>query len=366
MSSRTSLIGSAVIVAIVFIGVTGVVFLTAQYEPPRIAVYLLEPGFDDYGFRDQCRHGMEAVQGDVSLSYTTFVLDTAAEAETSMKASAASQYYDLIMGLGDNLQSAVLNAAQEYPNQKFAMIGAAVNEANVASATFAVEEAAFLAGVLAANLVSDDPYNGRIGVVASFETDPTVEAMVTAFKNGAIYANSSYGLGVTLREDVYLESDNNTELANNTVFDLFTEGGPGAGVSLIFAPVGMSIPGVRGGMVRANSTFDTWGEEDRMPLVIAAGTDLDYLGLPNPDVPSGESWIPTSVVPRADTAIYRIINATLWNDFDAGVTNYRLANNGVNITAFQFSTQYIPVSLRQIIKQVQAEIIAGIIDPLSI
>ena len=366
MSSRTSLIGSAVIVAIVFIGVTGVVFLTAQYEPPRIAVYLLEPGFDDYGFRDQCRHGMDAVQGDISLSYAPFVFASAAEAETSMKASAASQYYDLIMGLGDNLGSAVQNAAQAYPNQKFAMIGAAVDLPNVASATFAVEEAAFLAGVLAAHLVSNDPYNGRIGVVASFETDPTVGAMVTAFKNGAILGNSSAGFGITLREDVYLGSDNNTELANNTVFDLFTEGGPGAGVSLIFAPVGMSIPGVRAGMLRANATFDTWGEDDRMPLVIAAGTNLDYLGLPDPDIPSGESWIPTSVVPRADTAIYRIINATLWNDFEAGVTPYRLANSGVNITDFQFSTQYIPIPLRQIIKQVQAEIIAGDIHPLSI
>ncbi len=365
MSSRTSLIGSAIIVAIVFVGITGVVFLTAQYEPPRIAVYLLEPGFDDYGFADQCLEGMDALRGDVSASYTSFVVASAAEAEASMRTSAANQYYDIIMGLGEDLESAVRNAAQAYPNQKFAMIGGAVNEANVASATFAIEEAAFLAGALAAHLVADDPYNGRIGVVGSFETDPVVETMVAAFKNGAIHANSSSGLGITLREDVYLDSNSDFEAANNTVFDLFTEGGPGAGVSLIFAPVGLSITGVRAGMVRANATFHNWEEDDRMPLVIAAGTNLDYLGLPNPDIPSGRTWIPTSVVPRADLAIYRILNATLWNDFQGNVTfDYRLANNGVNITDFQYSNVYIPVALRNIIKQYQADIIAGIIDPL--
>jgi hypothetical protein len=105
-----------------------------------------------------------------------------------------------------------------------------------------------------------------------------------------------------------------------------------------------------------------------MPLVITAGTDLEYYGLPDINVLSGESWIVTSVVPRSDLALSRIVNATLWDDFPGAVAfKYNLTNRGVNITSFTYSQTYIQdfdVMIGRI-KLYQAEIIAGTIDPLA-
>lgn len=335
-SSRSGTLASMVIVVIVFGSVGGILFLTTQYEPASIAVVVMNPGFGDMGRADQVDEGL--TENILVQYYRPDPPATEAEAEALMESLAASGNYLLIIVVGHELQDELQRVADEYPAQKFAIIGGMVNLDNVASATFDIHEAAFLAGIIAALVADEDPYNGTIGILGSVAADYDVIRMIAGFEQGVDTAILAYGLNVEVLIPRYVGSYNDSAAAETMTNTLFTTDF----CSIIFAPVRASIEGVRAGMLAANDTFHDLALANRRPLVIGAEMNLDYYGNRNPLVASGPSWIVTSVVPRYDTAAVNIVNATLWEMFPGGISeNYNLANQGVNITDFEFSTTIV-------------------------
>ena len=278
------------------------------------------------------------------------------EAQAILADFAASQKYILIIAIGLNIAPSVQIVAAEYPNQKFALIGGSVNADNVASSEFATEQAAFIGGVLAAFLSSGTGYNKTVGILAAVDDDPEINKMIAGFILGLQEANETYGFGVTLLDTRYINAVNDTDTAKDMTADLFLVDN----ASIVFVPVRANIIGVRQGMELADTT--RLCNETRRPLVIAAEFNLDYYGNKDPNVGIGPSWIATSVVPRSDLAIYKITNKTMWNEFPAGVTfNYNLANGGVNITDFEYSSTYINAYAMGAMKSYIAMILNGTI-----
>ncbi|MFW9953435.1 MAG: BMP family protein [Candidatus Thorarchaeota archaeon] len=351
MSSRSHMIISIIIIAIVFGSVGAMILIANPYEPSRIAVVVMEPGFGDMSKADTALEGMEQLAGDVSVQYyiPPQLPTSVPEARSIMESLATTGLYDLILAIGADLAPAVQTVATSFPNQKFGMIGADVALDNVASAIYAVEESAFLGGVVAAFMAhempyyGDEPFDGEIGILAAVEGDTELLPLINGFIQGVEAANSTYNLNVTLTEINYINSWNNTinaELQTYTMFAIH-------GISVIFAPVRASMPGVREGMLRAADSFPpSQLVAGRMPLVIAAEGNQDYFGTNNPDIPVAPSWITTSVLSGTAEAIYDIINKTLWNVFPANeVLEYDLTNGGVNITDFPYSSTYLPAEL---------------------
>ncbi|MFW9847335.1 MAG: BMP family protein [Candidatus Thorarchaeota archaeon] len=335
-SSRSSVIASIVIVVIVFGSVGGLLFLTNQYEPSSVAVVVMNPGFGDSSRADQIYEGMMDTASEVSVQYyTPDAPATESEAETLIENLAASGHHQLIIVVGHELQDELQRVAALYPNQKFAMIGGFVNLDNVASATFEVHEAAFIAGVVAAFVASDDPYNGTVGILGSVPTDHDGQRMIAGFTQGVETANTAYDLNVELLSPRYVGSYNDSATAASMVETLYTVDF----CSVVFTPVRASIWGIREGMLAANETLSIL---DRRPLAIAAEMNQDYIGNPNPNIATGPSWMITSVVIRSDVALNHIIVETLWDRFPGGQNfNYNLENMGVNITDFRFSNTVV-------------------------
>lgn len=340
---------SLVIVIVIFGSVGAFLYVTNQYRPPQIAIVVLDPGFGDLSMADQAQIGMNQISGNFTVQYVipSPYPKTAVEAETLMRSLASSGQYNLIVVIGQKLTSALNSTAAAYPHQKFAMIGGNVTLPNVACGIFHSEQAAFLAGVLAALLSASTNYTKVVGILASMSDDPAVTSLINGFVQGVIAANTTYVLNVTLAPTEYVGSYNNNSAAGNATFHLFTA----TGISVLFAPVRASIIGVRNGMLLANSTI--LHLKHRMPLVIAADGNLDYYGCANILAPVAPSWIPTSVVPHIDWAVSWIINATLWNAFpdqNHRQSVYELANGGANVTAFSYSDTYIPANIFNIIR----------------
>ncbi len=343
MSSRMSIVSSAVVVLIIFGAVGSYLYLAQLYEPPRVAVVVMAPGFGDSSLADQVLRGMESFQSDTVVSYFTYVADDTTSA-ISILTSLASRtgYFDLIVGVGHQMKDAIQTVCEQFPSQMFAIIGDVVPEDNVASAYFSIEEAAFLAGVLAAFLSSATNYTRTVGILGSLASDIQVTSMINGFIWGVQNASATYSLNVTIVDPVYVGSYADNETAYNLAVDLFQN----ENASVIFAPVRASIWGVREAMFFMNATWHA-NNITRRPLVIAAEGEQDHIGLPNPELRStilGPSWMVTSVVPRTDLAISYIMNKTLWNEFPGGTAfHYRLANGGVNLTKFEFSSTIIQV-----------------------
>ncbi|MFW9793731.1 MAG: BMP family ABC transporter substrate-binding protein [Candidatus Thorarchaeota archaeon] len=340
MSSRSGIISSVIIVILVFSAVGGYIFLTNQYVPSNIAIVVLDPGFGDRSMVDQAYGGLADVE--VVVNYNVEVATDAANARDIMESIAAAGQHDLIVAIGHGLAGPVTDAAGNYPNQRFALIGAepTLSLANVASATFAQNQAAFLAGSLAAFLATNHANSsGIVGILGSVEGDPIVEELIAGFLHGLNHANTTYNLDVSLLPIDYVGSYNDSDTAHLRAYGMFS---PITGnASVIFAPVRASIMGVRTAMEQANETYfhDITGRE---PYVIAAEGDQDYLGNPNIDIAAGPSWIVTSVVPRSDLAVAQLINATLWFEFpgtQSFLYNLSLVNDedrGVDLSPMQF------------------------------
>ncbi len=367
-NSRSKIIVSLIIIGLVFGAVGGFLYMTNPYEPSRIAVIFMAPGFGDFSIADQIRTGMNDLLRDASVSYyiPSSLPSTPSEAENILKQYAArTGYYDLIVAVGNDLVPAVAAVAKDYPSQRFAVIGGTVNADNVASAIFATEQAAFIAGVLAAYVAHTSDYSGVVGVLAAEQGDLTLDPIIYGFRQGVQVANDELHLNITLLDTVYLGGFNETTKAiteTEKFFDPYHTNG-----SVLFAPVRAALKGVRIGLEHVNATWysnKTLVGNKRMPLVIGAEHNVDYYGNPRIDVAIGPSWIMTSVVPRTDIAFRYIVNRTLWNEFDV-IANanliYNLANNGVNITKLEFSNVYltgIPY-LKDHIKTYQERIING-------
>jgi basic membrane protein A len=360
LSSRSGIITSGIIVALVFAGIGGFLYMTDPFAPRTVAVVVMEPGFGDLSFADHFEEGLENLRGDIPIEYRIpeELPSTQAEAVQILESLAQSQQHTLILAAGERLEGALASVAADYPSQEFAIIGGVVEAENVASATFATEQAAFLAGALAAFVASEPSYTDIIGILGATEEDAAITRMINGFIQGVQNANSTYDFNVQLLEPEYLNGYNETALAESKTQSMFTQ----QNVSIIFAPVRAAINGVRQGMANVNATLRA---EGRLPLVIGAEANQDYYGCANPEIPVAPSWIPTSVVPRTGEAAYDIINATLWNDFPGGKTfHYNLSNGGVNVTDFEYSSTYLnPIDgLMDALRDYKIQIIAGTLE----
>ena len=347
LSSRSSVIASVIIVIMVFSAVGGFIFLTNQYVPSNVAVVVINPGFGDRSMADQAYEGLGLVQ--VVVDYDIRVAADLTDLQNILGTIAQRGDHDLILVIGSEvgLASAVTTVATEYPNQRFGFIGGFIDLPNVASATFAYNQASFLAGALAAHLAVDNVNRtGVVGIIGSVEEDSTLQEMINGFLEGLDYANQTLQ-SVTLLPIEYVDSYNDSATAEELAKDMWN---PESGnASVIFAPVRASIMGIRAAMEYANVTWFC-NITNREPFVIGAEADQRYLGNPNILVANGPSWLVTSIVPRSDLAVYRVINATLWGTLMGG-RNYariplgesaaeggNLANDGIglaNLLEFQ-------------------------------
>ncbi|TFG27885.1 BMP family ABC transporter substrate-binding protein [Candidatus Thorarchaeota archaeon] len=372
MSSRSSILASVIIVVVVFSAVGGFIFMTNPYVPAKIAVVVSEPGFGDLSMADQVLAGLEALGGDIIVDYQYFTAADQAAAQTILETNSASTEFDLIVVIGGELADELQTVAANHLNQKYAFIGGEVVANNVYSATFIQSEGAFLAGALAAlTCVGDVNRTGTsiAGIVASVATDPVVISLIAGFKQGFEHANTTYNLNVTLLPEVYVGSYNDTAEAESLALDMYD---PDLGnASIIFAPVRASMQGIRNAMIQANATW--YNNTLRRPLAIAAEGDQDYYGLPNIETNVGSSWIITSVVPRSDLAVYDVINATLWNEFEGATLAYDLDNDlydpeleefvaGVALTRSEsINFQWVPLRFFDAIDDMRLGILNGTI-----
>jgi len=375
LSSRSSIVGSIIIVIVVFSAVTGYIYVSRQYVPPDIAVVVRAPGFGDLSMADQVLTGLNRLSGEMVVNYKYFTATDETNAQAILESLSASHIYQLIVVIGGELSDELQTVAASYSNQKYAFIGGSVNAPNVYSTSFAIQEASFLAGVLAGVFSANASRTGIVGIIGSVETDPTVMKLVAGFKQGFYYANNTLNYSISLLPDRYVGSYNDSITAEGLAKDMFN---PALGdASVIFAPVRASIMGIRNAMVYANETW--FGNiTNRAPFVIAAEGNQDWIGLPNIETRSGDSWVLTSVVPRSDLAVFRVLNATLWGRFEGTTLRYRIDNStnipagtlpimrsmsdiGVNLTNFEYSRTFVMHTTLELIQEIRTEIFDGTI-----
>ena len=162
----------------------------APATPGGLRVGLITPGsITDAAWNSGAYHGLEAIRDSLDVPVSHVEARTPAAQEEALRAY-ATQGYGLVFAHGYEFQDAAERVSAEYPRTIFIVTSGSRAQHNVSPMIFRLEEASYLAGMVAGRLTRSNV----IGFVGGVELPP-VKAAYQGWVNGA----KSVNRGITSR-----------------------------------------------------------------------------------------------------------------------------------------------------------------------
>jgi len=313
-------------------------------------------GIDDKSFNQTAWAGVERAQKELGVQGKYLQSRQQTDYDKNIT-TFVQEGYPLIITVGFLLGPATAKGAIDNPKVNFAIVdytypdcwpGAKVGTdcgsekaiPNVRGLAFQTDEAAFLAGYLAAGMSK----TGKVGTFGGLQL-PTVTIFMKGFQSGVEYYNTQKKTSVKV---LGWDTKADKGLFTGTFTD--PDKGKTAAKSLIDegADVVLPVAGLTGN--GAFTAAKTAGN------VLCIGVDTDqYIS-----VPDAAPVLLTSVVKNMHVAVFDTIKSLQDGKFQGG-TNYigTLKNDGVGIAPFHDLDSRIPTDLKKEIDQVKADLIAG-------
>lgn len=154
-------------------------------KPFRVA--LLTPGpISDGGWNASAYDGLQLIKKELGAEISNVQTGTPSEFVQGFR-DYAEQGYDLVIGHGFEFQDPAMQVGKEFPNTAFVVSSGSVHAANVASMTFHLDQATYLAGIVAASLSK----SGRAGCVGGIKL-PVIRTTFEGFTAGAKSVNPDF------------------------------------------------------------------------------------------------------------------------------------------------------------------------------
>ena len=299
-------------------------------------------GIDDNSFNQTAWKGVQDAQA--TLGVEGRFLES--QAETDYEANINSLLggaCDVIITVGFLLGDATRDAALANPEQKFSIVDYAYDPTipNVLGQVYATDEAAFLAGYLAAGMT-------QTGIVGTFGgiNIPPVTIFMDGFVRGVDHHNAEKGTSVTVlgwdvesREGLFTNNFDSLDDGRAFAQNLYDEG---ADIVLpVAGPVGLGSA--------------TLADELGPGALKIIGVDAD-LYFTDPE--KGHVYL-TSITKRMDATVMAVIEAVKDGTFEGGVLVGRLENGGVDLAPFHDMEDAVPAELKAELEALRAAIIDG-------
>lgn len=253
---------------------------------------------------------------------------------------------DVIFTIGFLLGDATEKAARANPDQPFSIVDFAYDPEipNVLGQVYATDEAAFLAGYLAAGM-TETKILGTFGGI----NIPPVTIFMDGFVRGANHWNAEKGDTVTVlgwdlesREGLFTNNFDNLDDGRAFAQNLYDEG---ADIVLpVAGPVGLG----------SATLADELGT-DKLKII---GVDADLYFT---DSERQHVYL-TSIMKRMDSTVAQVIEKTMNGEFAGGLLVGTLENGGVGIAPFHDMDAIVPDDLKAELQALQAGIIDGSIS----
>jgi len=317
------------------------------------------PPLDDHGFNQAVFDGLNDAGTTWGVSVRNRVTDPPSFKAAKQNLEAfARQRCGLVVSVGVFMTSTTADVARRYPDVNFLTTDDDEKWGleNLASVTFAVDQAAMKAGYLAAGVT-------RTGKVATFGGTPipTVTRFMRGFAAGVLRYNREHATNVDLLgwhpetgTGAYLSEDP----TNNGVFDdvpraaRMTTNFIRAGADVIMPAAGFAGTRGAGNAVRAA----------RKPVLLI-GVDTDqHFSTPE----FADLWL-TSVLKVYRRMVYLAMGEVVLGRFEGGPVRGTLANGGVAIAPFHQLAKRVPARLRKELRKLETGIADGSVslDPAS-
>lgn len=310
-------------------------------------------GVDDRSFNQTAFAGLERAEEELGVEAraleSTSEADFAPNIQTFIEDDCA-----LIVSVGFLLDQATQTAAQENPDQKFAIVDVDfaefddegnfvgdVSYDNVRELTFATDEAAFLAGYLAAGMSE----TGVVGTYGGIQI-PSVTIFMDGFLAGVLHHNDVQGTDVEVLgwdgESGQFTGNFESQEDGRNITDQFLANDADI-IMPVAGPVGL-------GTVTAVEDANAEGADAK---VIWVDTD-GYVS-----VPQSQGVFLTSVEKKMDNAVFDTVEQVVNDNFEGGLYVGTLENEGVGISPFHDYEDEVPQELKDELDQLRQDIIGG-------
>lgn len=287
-------------------------------------------GVNDQSFNQSAWEGLQRAEKElgVKVSYIESRQDAdyGPNLETMLDAGT-----DLIWGIGFKMADAALEAANNNPDQKYAVIDFAWDDTpkNLIGVVFKAEEASFLVGYIAAKMTT----TGKVGFIGGMSF-PVIWGFEYGYRAGVLYGNKDVEI-----LSQYAESFTDAAKGKSIANSMYQQG-----ADIVFHAAG----GVGDGLIEAAKEQGKWA--------IGVDRDQNYLAPDN---------VLTSAMKRVDNAMFNISKELTEGVWKGGQTvSYGLAEGGVDIAPT--SSMHVPADLLTEVEAVKARIISGeIVVPYS-
>ncbi|MFW6029140.1 MAG: BMP family lipoprotein [Halanaerobiales bacterium] len=274
-------------------------------EAGNYGLILATGGLGDQSFNDLTYEGMKQAEEELGITFDYVEPAEISDFEILQRDMASSEEYDLIVAVGFDQADALSFVAEEYPDQKFAIIDSVVDLPNVASFVSKEHEGSFLVGALTGLLKQefDHEFLGDenvTGVIGGMDT-PLIRKFVAGYMAGVKYVNPEMEV---LTDYVGGWSDPTTarEIANTM---------NNRGADIIYHAAGGSGLGM----------FEAAEEHDFM--AIGVNSNQNHI---KPD------HIVASMLKRVDTATFEAVKSVEDDEFESGEHPLGVEEEGVGYT----------------------------------
>jgi basic membrane protein A len=300
-------------------------------------------GIDDRSFNASAWAGMQAAKEAQSNVEPKYAPSTAeADYEPNLR-SYVSQKCNFILAVGGLMGDATKKVAADNPTQQFGIVDASIQGAtNVYPMQFATDEAAFLAGYLAAGYSK----SGKVATYGGLKIPP-VTVFMDGFADGVAYFNKQKSKNVAV-----LGWDKAKQ--NGTFAETFTDQNKGKSITNTFVAQGADIV-----MPVAGGTG--LGTAD---VAKASGGKVSVIWVDQDGCKSAQQYCDvflTTVVKNITDAVKQAVSNGASDQPLTADPGYlgTLENNGVSLAPFNKFDSKVDATLKGEVEKLKADIIAG-------
>ena len=320
-------------------------------------------GVDDKSFNQKIHQGMVQAQEELGIEYTFVESQSEADYAPFLQEFVA-QDCDLIVPAGFNFGPATVESAKANPDQLYAIVDydifdfsdpdapVDVTLDNVRELTYQTDQAAFLAGYLAAGMT-------QTGTVATYGgvLFPTVTIFMNGFTAGVRSYNQDNGTSVQVlgwdpetQEGTQISTDPAVGFDSSTDGRRVTEDFIAEGADIILPVAGPTGLGTIAAAEDAGDVSVIWVDDDGCITV-----------------PQSCGLFLTSVLKNMNVSVFETVQSVIDGTFTGGLFVGTLENDGVGLAEYHQWEDKIPDELKSRVEELQAGIIDGSVsvDPLD-
>ncbi|MPZ91835.1 MAG: BMP family ABC transporter substrate-binding protein [Actinobacteria bacterium] len=305
-------------------------------------------GVDDRSFNQTAYKGLEDAEDEFGIEIQVLESQNPNDFEPNIQ-SLIQQDCDIIVTVGFLLGDATAAAAEANPDKLFAIVdfdffdadaGEDISFDNVKELTFATDEAAFLAGYVAAGTTE----TGKLGTYGGINI-PTVTIFMDGFQAGMEHFNSENGGDVVLEgwDSANPEGGLFTgDFENQDNGRQVTETLLGEDVDIVMPVAGPVGLGSAAAVQDAGEGSLVWVDTDGC-VSVEEFCDL-FL---------------TSVMKNMDVAVFTAVEEALNDEFEGGLYTGTLENEGVGIAPFHEFEDTVSDDIKTQVEELRQQIIDG-------